>query len=70
VAARDRFAYLPFGAGPRKCIGEHFAILEATLALAVLLRRWRVTTTGGPVPMRFGITQRSDAPVRAMIAPA
>jgi cytochrome P450 len=70
VAARDRFAYLPFGAGPRKCIGEHFAILEATLALAVLLRRWEVTTTGGPVPMRFGITQRSDAPVRAMIAPS
>jgi cytochrome P450 len=69
VAARDRFAYLPFGAGPRKCIGEHFAILEATLALAILLHRWEVTTLGGTVPMRFGITQRSDAPVHAMIAP-
>lgn len=69
VAARDRFAYLPFGAGPRKCIGEHFAILEATLALAILLHRWEVTTTGGSVPMRFGITQRSDGPVRAMLTP-
>ncbi|MEX1162821.1 MAG: cytochrome P450 [Nitriliruptor sp.] len=69
VKARDRYAYLPFGGGPRSCIGEHFAILEATLALAVLLRRWEVTTDGGAIPMRYGITQRSDAPVRATIAP-
>jgi cytochrome P450 len=67
VRQRDRYAYLPFGGGPRSCIGEHFAVLEATLALAVLLRRWQVTTTGAPVPMRHGITQRSDAPVRASL---
>ena len=69
VEERDRYAYLPFGGGPRSCIGEHFAILEATLALALLLRRWEVTTDGAAVPMRYGITQRSDAPVRATIAP-
>ena len=33
----DRFSYLPFGAGPRICIGAHFAIVEATLALARLI---------------------------------
>ncbi len=38
----DRFAYLPFGVGPRVCIGAHFAIVEATLALARLIGSFRV----------------------------
>jgi cytochrome P450 len=36
----DRFAYLPFGAGPRKCIGSTFALQEATLVLAVIARHF------------------------------
>ncbi|HPH29700.1 MAG TPA: cytochrome P450 [Pseudomonadota bacterium] len=36
-----KFAYLPFGGGPRICIGEHFALMEVALVLAVLLSRWR-----------------------------
>jgi cytochrome P450 len=39
-AAIDRFAYLPFGAGPRKCIGSTFALQEATLVLAAIVRRF------------------------------
>jgi cytochrome P450 len=35
-----RFAYLPFGAGPRTCIGSSFALQEATIALACLIRRF------------------------------
>ena len=34
------FAYLPFGGGPRKCVGDKFALLEATVALAMVLRRY------------------------------
>jgi cytochrome P450 len=39
-AAIDRFAYLPFGAGPRKCIGSTFALQEATLVLAAIVKRF------------------------------
>jgi len=36
----DRFAYLPFGAGPRRCIGAPFALQEASIALAMLARNF------------------------------
>ncbi len=41
----DRFQYLPFGAGPRICIGMAFALQEAVIALGVLLRRFRFDCT-------------------------
>jgi cytochrome P450 len=41
--ARHRFAYLPFGMGPRVCLGEQFAITEGTLLLARLFERFEVT---------------------------
>jgi len=43
--ARPRGDYMPFGAGPRVCIGNHFALLEAQLALAVIARRARLDPT-------------------------
>lgn len=39
---RPRYVYLPFGAGPRVCIGAGFAMLEAQLLLAAIIRRYRV----------------------------
>src|SRR6202022_4385296 len=38
----DRFAYLPFGVGARVCIGAHFALVEATLALAKMIGAFRI----------------------------
>ena len=45
-----RFAYLPFGAGPRVCVGAQFALAEATLVLAMLIREFEVTLDD-PVPV-------------------
>ncbi len=46
-ASIDKYAYLPFGAGSRLCIGERFAALEATLCLATIAQRWRLELVPG-----------------------
>jgi len=56
-----RFAYLPFGAGPRICIGAGFAIQEALLALALIVRRFRpCLVPGTPVEPVARITLRAS----------
>jgi cytochrome P450 len=54
-AHRPRFAYFPFGGGPRQCIGEAFAWLEAVLVLATLAQKWRVV----PVPETEAVPEPS-----------
>lgn len=48
--AIDRYAYLPFGDGPRICIGASFALQEAVIILATMLSRFKFTAVKGKVP--------------------
>lgn len=58
-AARPKFAYFPFGGGPRVCIGEPFAWMEGVLVLATLAQHWWLRLTPGhPVALAPGITLR------------
>jgi cytochrome P450 len=50
------FAYVPFGAGPRSCIGAAFGQAEARLVLARLLQTWHFRSAGIPVHAHMGAT--------------
>lgn len=64
-AARPRFAYFPFGGGPRVCIGEQFAWMEGIIALAAIARRWRLRLVPDhPVVLQPIITLRPQFGMR------
>jgi cytochrome P450 len=66
---RHPYAYFPFGGGPRACIGSHFAMLEAVIAVALLLQRFRIRSDQDDLPLDTeGITLRPRGAV--LIRPA
>jgi len=68
VPLRD--IYLPFGMGPRVCIGTAFAMQEAGLILATILRQYRIEMAEGFEPQPVGrITVRSDNGMRIRLIP-
>lgn len=65
-----RVGYLPFGAGPRICIGNHFALAEAQLILATWAQRFRFErTTRGPIEPEALVTLRPRGGVPARAVP-
>ena len=64
---RNRWQYLPFGAGARSCIGDHFAMLEATLGLASVVRRRSVTSLDPRFPLALPFTMTAGAPIPARV---
>ncbi len=80
---REKHAYLPFGSGPRICIGNHFAMMEAHIILATLLARWdfalnqpaevervRLVTTSPQGGLRMTVTPRAGIPHKPVKASA
>ncbi len=66
---RHRYAWMPFGGGPRACIGRHFAMLEAVLSLAMILQEYELDPVDREMTVTMGVTLRSDGPVRCRVRP-
>ena len=66
-AARPKLTYFPFGAGPRICIGEGFAWMEAVLILATLAQRWRLELVSRDVQPQASITLRPKGGIRMRV---
>src|SRR5262249_43553533 len=63
-----KFAYFPFGGGPRQCIGNNFALMEATLLLATIAQRFRIEIDAShPVVPMPSITLRPRYGIRARL---
>ena len=64
-----RGAWMPFGSGPRVCIGQHFAMLEMTLLAAMLLQRYTLELPDGAGPVRpvMQVTLRPEGDMRLLL---
>ena len=70
AARRDRYLYLPFGAGPRVCVGANFAMMQAHIILATLLARFRFAPGDGSLPVpTMSMTLRPEGGVRLIATP-
>jgi cytochrome P450 len=63
----DRWQFLPFGAGPRTCVGDHFAMLELALTLSTIVRRTEIRSLEGQFPLATPFTMVAGAPIPARV---
>jgi cytochrome P450 len=69
-AGRDRFAWLPFGGGPRICIGAALALTEASLILATVAQRFRFRfVEGQQITLKARITLRPRPGIKLIVEP-
>jgi cytochrome P450 len=67
IKAHSRWQFVPFGAGPRSCIGDHFAMLEAALAVATIIRRVQLHCLPDCFRLSVPFTTVAAGPVSAHI---
>jgi len=66
-----RYAYFPFGGGPRVCIGNHFALMEATLVMASIMQRFHVELSPGQrLQLKPSVTLRQKRALKILIRDA
>lgn len=53
VAKRPKFAYIPFGEGPRICIGQRFAVLQVKAAVFMLIKNFKLKLSPNHKPLKF-----------------
>lgn len=72
VADFPRGAYLPFGAGPRVCLGQHLAMTELKVVAATLLQRFRFSVPAGSTPPKpvFHVSLRPEQPLCLSLTPS
>jgi cytochrome P450 len=63
----DRWQFLPFGAGPRTCVGDHFAMLEMALTLSTVVRRTEICSLDDEFPLATPFTMVAGAPIPARV---
>ena len=66
---RSRYAYMPFGAGPRACVGIHFASVEGPLLLALIARRYDLQLAQEHVEPELMVTLRPKGGLRMTLHP-
>ncbi|MBV9515424.1 MAG: cytochrome P450 [Mycobacteriaceae bacterium] len=66
---RDRWQFVPFAGGARSCIGQHFALLESSLALATIVRAAEIRSVDGDFPVKVPYTTVAAAPIWARVRP-
>lgn len=71
AAKRPRFAYFPFGAGQRLCIGSNMALMQSTVALTMMLQRFKVNVVPGQTVISDPVvTLRSRHGLQVSVSPA
>ena len=67
---RPRYAYFPFGGGPRQCIGNNFALMEAQIIIAMVVQRYRLhLVSGHKVEPDPTVTLRPGGGVKVTLKP-
>jgi cytochrome P450 len=63
------YAYIPFGGGPRTCIGNALATMQIVLMAATVLQRFRVSLEQGPPKIELQVVLRPKGGLRAKVTP-